>query len=981
MSLSSQELRVAGVLDPIRGAEFLQQLPNDPVRWLDALTLTADPDLALLQAVRLTEAAPALVNGVIDEGGDRLHRLVAILGGSQWLGDYLIAQPEERVKCLWEEPGNLRALLLESVGASATDAVPVASPQASVDDLRRAYRRVLIDIAADDLCSAHPIEFMPEVGERMADLVDASLEAALAIARRDIDPEGRIPFAVIAMGKTGARELNYISDVDVVYVVDNADGLEEREVVELGTRLAVALASACSGPGSEPPLWSVDANLRPEGRHGVLVRTIESYETYWRQWAQSWEFQALLKARACAGDRDLGRRFEAACEPYVWNAASAPSFVESARDMRRRVENNIPAKVADRELKLGRGGLRDVEFTVQLLQLVHGRTDDSLRVKSTVEALGALAAGGYVARNDAAELTRCYCFLRTVEHRAQLPKMRRTHVVPKDPGQLRAMGRAIDAEQFAQADILETELERVRHRVRALHEDVFYRPIVIATSQLSPDEAALDQEAAYDRLRAIGYVDPVGALGHIRALTSGASRRATIQRHLLPVFISWLSNGADPDLGLLNFRTLSEQIGDSHWYLALLRDSGVAAGRLCQILPNSRWVAEALSNRPEAVAWLDGDSHLESPNVERLVGEVHSLISRHEDAHDAATRVRAVRSRELLRAAFGDCLSGIAPCRQSMCDGADAALIGALDIAAREERKERGHDVAELVLVAMGRYGGREPSYASDADIIAVHRPVNGVSEAEAAAGATAIINRLKALLGATTNQMSISVDLDLRPEGKSGPMTRSLESYREYYSKWASTWERQALLRARPVAGPADFMDAVVELLDSIRYGAALGDAEVRDIRLLKARMENERLPRGAEPARHVKLGPGGLTDVEWVVQLLQLRHAHRVDALRTTSTLDALSACVAEGFLDPQQGEDLRRAWELASRIRSGNVLASGRMSGVKIDMLPRDIKDLVPLARLMGYTQGREMDLEDDWLRAARRARVVMDQVFWE
>ena len=288
--------------------------------------------------------------------------------------------------------------------------------------MRAAYRRVLLHLAADDLTSASPEDMMPIVGERIAALVDATLDAALALARRDIDPEARVPFAIIAMGKTGARELNYISDVDVVYVAEaGADG-DERSALEIATRLASATASACSGPGSEAPLWTVDANLRPEGRNGVLVRTIESYRQYWDKWAQTWEFQALLKARACAGDPRLGMAFEEAAQPYVWSASAREGFVEAARAMRRRVEDNISRSHASRELKLGRGGLRDVEFTVQLLQLVHGRTDVFLRVRSTLEAIEALREGGYIARSDADQLASCYRFLRAVEHRTQLPR-------------------------------------------------------------------------------------------------------------------------------------------------------------------------------------------------------------------------------------------------------------------------------------------------------------------------------------------------------------------------------------------------------------------------------------------------------------------------------------------------------------------------------------------------------------------------------
>ena len=980
MELCAKDLRGEGFLDPARAATRLAGLPGTPQTWVPILRKVADPDLAVLQVLRLHEAAPDLLERVITEGGDRLARLLAVLGGSAWWGDYLIAEPS-RAEGLWVEPGQARQALLRAVDADPASLSPIAGPTRNGDDLRRAYREVLLDLVADDLARGNPSAYMPEVGSRLAELADAALEAALALARRDIDPELRVDFAIIAMGKCGAQELNYISDVDVLYVVGAKDGVEEREAVEIGTRLAAMAAQACSGSGAEQPLWTIDANLRPEGRNGALVRTLESYESYWNKWAQSWEFQALLKARCAAGDLELGNRFHAAAAQYVWSAAGRPGFVENARAMRRRVEENIPRREVDRDLKLGRGGLRDVEFTVQLLQLVHGRSDESLRVRSTIDALEALRAGGYIARKDADELEECYRFLRSVEHRAQIAKMHRTHLIPASTHEVRVIGRSLDLDAFFDTEAFTCQLEQVRTRVRELHEEVFYRPIIQATAGLSPDVAALDEEGARARLEAIGYIDPNGAFSHISALTRGTSRRAMIQRHLLPVFISWLADGADPDLGLLSFRALSEQIGDSHWYLALLRDSGVAASRLCQMLPNSKWIAEALSNQPEAIAWLDSDRELEAPDPQALKREAASLIDRHANPEDAASRVRAVRSRELLRAAMSDLHSAISPRRPAISDATDAALLGALAIASREDEERHGRVRAEVGLIAMGRYGGRESSYASDADVIACHRSAGEASEAQAAESATAIVNRVKALLGSVTTQMSISVDFGLRPEGRSGPMTRTPHSYADYYGKWASTWERQALLRARPIAGPEPLLEEMMVLIDSIRYGSPVTKDELKEIRLLKARMESERLPRGAEPERHVKLGPGGLSDVEWVVQLLQLRYGPECPVVRTSSTLDALRALRESGRISFEDASTLEDAWSLASRIRAGNVLASGRMSGVKLDILPRDLRDLKSLARALGYRAGHEGDVEEDWMRCARRARKVMDRLFWE
>jgi len=328
---------------------------------------------------------------------------------------------------------------------------------------------------------------------------------------------------------------------------------------------------------------------------------------------------------------------------------------------------------------------------------------------------------------------------------------------------------------------------------------------------------------------------------------------------------------------------------------------------------------------------------------------------------------------------MSDLLGGVDPRGHAIADATDAALLGALAIAGREEAERWGSERAHVTFVAMGRYGGRECSYASDADVIALHEPVGGASDSEAAASATAIVNRVKKLLGSATSQLGIVVDLDLRPEGKNGPMSRTIASHEEYAQRWASTWERQAAVRARPI-GSSDLDERARALFESMAY-REVSESEVRDIRLLKARMENERLPRGSEPARHVKLGPGGLSDVEWTIQLIQMRHGREVEGLRTPSTTRAIAVARDAGLLAGPDAEILLNAWDLATRIRAGNTLATGRMSGVKLDVLPRDSAELSALAAILGYGSGGLTALEEDWLRAARQARNVMERAFWE
>ncbi|MYV66744.1 bifunctional [glutamine synthetase] adenylyltransferase/[glutamine synthetase]-adenylyl-L-tyrosine phosphorylase, partial [Streptomyces sp. SID2131] len=428
--------------------------------------------------------------------------------------------------------------------------------------------------------------------------------AALAIAEAAAPADAaQCRLAVIAMGKCGGHELNYVSDVDVIFVGEPAEGADEGKAIQAAIRLASHLMRICSETTVEGTIWPVDANLRPEGRNGPLVRTLSSHLAYYQRWAKTWEFQALLKARAVAGDPELGSRYIEAVSPLVWQAAERENFVPDVQRMRRRVVDNIPAAQIERELKLGPGGLRDVEFAVQLLQLVHGRSDATLHSGATLDALAALAAGGYVGRADAAQLDEAYRFLRAMEHRIQLYRLRRTHLVPEDETDLRRLARSLGLRTDPVASLTK-EWRRHAAVVRRLHEKIFYRPLLDAVAQLAPGETRLSPKAAGQRLEALGYADPVAALRHLEALSSGVSRKAAIQRTLLPVLLGWFADSADPDAGLLGFRKVSDALGKTPWYLRLLRDEGAAAENLARVLSAGRLAPDLLLRAPEAVALL-----------------------------------------------------------------------------------------------------------------------------------------------------------------------------------------------------------------------------------------------------------------------------------------------------------------------------------------------------------------------------------------
>ncbi|WBB79906.1 bifunctional [glutamine synthetase] adenylyltransferase/[glutamine synthetase]-adenylyl-L-tyrosine phosphorylase [Micromonospora sp. WMMD882] len=944
---------------------------------LTALSRAADPDLALRQLHRIVEAErrdsgrtaaggpSALLDALHADAGLR-RRVVAVLGASSALGDHLVANPDQW-RVLATTPGGL--------APTADGRLGPLGPGQPIPALRSAYRLALLRIAAADLTGGRGLE---QTMAALSALADATLVAAYDIAVAELPDGAPSPgLAVVAMGKCGGGELNYVSDVDVIFVADDDADLT------VATTVATRLIHICGLVA-----WPVDAALRPEGNRGPLVRTMASHLAYYRRWARTWEFQALLKARPAAGDLALAQEWIDQLAPLLWRAAERPEAVSDVRSMRRKIIDNIPPKEQEREIKRGPGGLRDIEFAVQLLQLVHGRGDESLREPGTIPALRALVAGGYVGRADGEGLLRGYRFLRGVEHRLQLQGLRRTHTVPADPAALRWLATSLGYTATPGRSAVEAfRAEWVTHatEVRRLHAKLLYRPLLESVARVPADGLRLTPEAARHRLEILGFADPAGALRHLQALTGGVSRTAAIQRTLLPVLLSDFADAPEPDRGLLNYRQVSDKLGSTPWYLRVLRDEGPVARRLARVLSLSRYATDLLAREPEALRMLAEESDLAARPRDVLCDGFVAAAARHTDPVQATHAVRALRRRELVRIACADVLSragSLAP-RAARDTPTDVTTVGAalaavtdatLTAALRTARAARpGPPGLRFAVIGMGRLGGYESNYLSDADVLFVYDPPPGAEESTASAAAHAVAEELRRLLGMPAPDPALGVDADLRPEGRQGPLVRSLAAYAQYYARWSRVWEAQALLRARFVCGDADLGAEFEAMIEPVRYPAGgLTREQVVEIRRIKARVETERLPRGADPATHTKLGRGGLADVEWAVQLLQLRHAGDTPELRGTRTLGALAAARDAGLLDPADADAMAAGWTMAAQVRNALTLVRGRAG----DQLPRHGVELAGVVRLLGADDPGEF--LNEYLHVARHSRTAMEHV---
>lgn len=971
--------RFLGQFDEMLGT----QLAQDPERTLVA---AADRDSAALGLVRIAEACQQNdinLRQLLDESPILLNRLITVSGGSEATVDHLVRWPQV-IPTLADAPDFIDSCAstpeeLENTFTQAlADQDSVLTGEQGITALRRTYRDLVTRLVVQDLEHPEPEEIVEDVTRVLSDLAAAVFQAAYKIAEVEQGDGLRARIAVVAMGKCGARELNYVSDVDVIFAYAPREGEElDDEVRTQATDLATRVTELISGGAHEPALWEIDTALRPEGKSGALVRTIDEFVQYYRKVAHNWEFQALLKARPIAGCPELCEQFEDDVSPFVWTAGARSGFVSEVRSMRRRVVSLIPKNELDRHIKLGPGGLRDVEFTVQLLQLVHGPHDEDLRVRSTGGALRILSSHNYLASHEARTLAAAYRFMRVVEHRLQIPRMAREAVLPERTSKLRALARSVYPVEQRSVDRLKKELAGHMRAVRALHKQIFYRPILDAATG-SAHMSTVSEAVARDRLTAFGYQDPAAAMRHIRALSTGLNRVAYVQRQVLPALLDWFSRGVDPDAGLVAFRRLSEGLSHTTWYLAMLRDSGVAVKNMARVLSLSRFASDLLISHPQSVQWLGNNERLQPSEPDAIATRMRERSRRRDDGVAA---IRKVYGEEILRTSVADTLGlyNLDTVMTALTNAMDITVHQALSHVRRRLDAMSGIDDYQFCIIAMGRLGGAEIGYYSDADVMFVYEPGETLTPAQREAlpsHAKQVALTLTSELEARSAEPIVDIDTDLRPEGKSGPLVRTLASYAKYYSTWSEPWEAQALLRARPIAGDQELGHAFVRLIDPLRYPQEVPESSIMQMRRLKARMESERLPRGGDKKRHLKLGTGGLSDVEWTVQMLQLQHAHTHPALRTTSTLEALNAATKNGLIDEDSAHKLEAAWIIASRVRSAAVLYKGRGSG----FLPTDETELEAIALLLGYEPGGGYQLVEDYLGATRRARKVMEHVFF-
>jgi glutamate-ammonia-ligase adenylyltransferase len=864
-----------------------------------------DPELARVALSRVGENAHARE---VLARPEVLPVATRLLGFSSAAADFLVAHPEEA--------DALADILARPAEELVHELQRDAAERGPIDGLRVFRRRAMLRIAARDLGGA-PLE---EVVEEISAVAEACITAAL----REAAPDGGL--SVIGMGKLGGAELNYASDVDLIFV-HSGQGGDRQQAAEAQVRRLIALLSETTAEGIA---LRVDAALRPGGRGGSLSKSLKAMEAYYAEQAATWERQALIKARPVAGDAGLGAAFIEAVAPFVYQEHLAPEAIDEVRQTKVRLEEYVRAAGKERtEIKRGRGGIRDVEFAVQLLQLVHGRRNPALREPNTLRALSALADQGYVAEADAAALADAYRFLRRVEHRLQIVRDIQTHDVPTEGHAVTVLARSLG---FRDGEHFEAETEGVAELVRGLHERLFYRPLLEAFTGPSTMRAGLDRQATEELLAGLGFRQPSSTYEVLSRIVDPADRLGRVVANSFEVMAPALALAANPDAALVRLERVIESIratGDGGDRLAA---DPMLARALAHLVGASSWATDLLVADPALMLGLPADVAWDRGERASLIGVMARYAARDLGPTDVGRSLGPIAER----------------------------VIGkAVELAAPS---------VPFAVIGLGKLGAGELNFASDLDVMFVYEGEGSGDFQEAARAAERVLQSVR--------DAGWEPDADLRPEGRAGPIARSVTAYLEYWQRWAKLWEFQSMTRARAVAGDQQLGRRFEALAADFAYPESLPIEHVAEIRKMRVRIEKERV-KPADAGRFAfKLGYGSLADVQFAVELALMRYGGQHEEVRSRGTLDALQKLAAARLIEDSVALALSEAFVFLSDVK--NALEVDRR--LHAEVVPASPEEQVALARRLGYEEYPRQSFLEDYRRITRRARLAMERVFY-
>lgn len=995
---------------------------------------SADPDLALNGLERFCSTHIETLWHEILADADCRRVLMTLLGASPFLTGILCRHEDfPRALFLANEFGRDKdeATMLGELQAM----LPLESDFAALQRGLRQHKCLeILRIAARDLCG---LADLAQTAAGLSALAGASLQRAYEVCDRLLREEYGAPlldpigsdaaieaeFTVFGMGKFGGRELNFSSDIDLIYFYTSEKGMtaglpsphgERRNRIHLHQyfcKLADLITKAVGQPTADGFVFRVDLRLRPEGNSGEMATPLRSAEVYYESWGQSWERAAMIKARPVAGSLPLGETLLSSLEPFIFRRYLDYAMVEDVKLMKQKIDRNLTReREGELNLKLGRGGIREIEFFIQALQLIYAGKQPILRERNSLMALARLREAGLIRSEEEQTLRDAYIFLRSVEHRIQVVQERQTHALPTVPEELRALARRCG---FADTETFSAELEHHRHAVQTIYHDLFYSGEETLRDEIRPEilwlfDSAADADLVMDFLEEKGFKNPAGAYESLLLLRDGPKKSPLTERarrqleRIAPLLMQEVFDAPEPEMALLNLERFLGALRARATFYALLAENREVTKLLISLFGTSQFLSRIFIQHPEILDSLVSRSYVISfKERDEMEGELRDILERCSAYEEKLDALRRFRKEEFLRIALNDIHGNSRPGESAsqLSSLADVCLAAAVTLA-HDELLPRyglpyiaGPDGSEreagFAIVGMGKLGGMELNYHSDLDIIFIHE---GNGETRPAPGCdlerfrpqtnqeyfSRLAQRIISVLTLLTREGAVyQIDTRLRPSGNQGPLVTSLSAFADYHGTSAQPWERQALIKARVVCGPPQLARQIMEVIRDIVYVRPLPEALQGEIRRLRERMELE-IAREGSAHFNIKTGRGGMVDVEFIVQYLQLLYGGQEVAVQSQNTLAALEALHREQHVTDEDFEVLRTGYEFLRRLENRLRLAHDE----SISELSGERAYLVKLAKRLGYpAQARRPDelFLEEYRRVTTGIREVFERVF--
>lgn len=985
-------------------AKFEKLYPDLFKTLLELISSSHNADMALHNFERFSEkiSDKDYLYTKLSESPSLFEALVFLFSGSQILTDALLREPSHvdwlsRPETL--ENSKSKDMLMRDFFEMAGEEFQSKNIFSA---LRRFKKREYIRIGLRDLLGRVDLK---ETVEDISNLADVCLQAAYEHADRELrkkyggpvyqDANGEwkeSEFAILGMGKLGGCELNYSSDIDLIYIYTSSQGETRKandndpDIISISNheyfcKLALEISKSLNEITADGNVFRVDLELRPEGKSGEIVNSLASCEIYYQSWGRTWERQALIKARVSAGSENLGKEFFEMIEPFIYRRSLDFEAIEEIKSMKHKINKSLKGKHSKGNIKLGFGGIREVEFFVQAYQLLLGGRDKSLRVRDSLGAMKMLCEKNILTAEDHDRLREAYIFLRNLENRVQITFGLQTYLLPDNETDLAVLARKMRVEGSSQkslADNLMKEYERHTQFVGQMFAEQFVekekREAAEAISSEWDRSRLGEDQFTESRIAEIPFLpDPKRAYRILESLRDGAQfSHPSVQSiqefySIVPKIFQQCKKVPQPDSAIDNLCRFVEATGARDSFLNLFQANEKFLELLLILFGSSGMLSQILISRPDLVDVLtDMDSIYRYKQAEKIQEDLDRALKNSVDFESKSTVLRRIKQAEELRIGVRFLIkeADLSGTLADLSNLADVFLQTVYRIACEELEKKSGHlNLRNFCIIGMGKLGGHELNFGSDLDVLLVYDEGESESPPE---GFAAYYSALSQMIYKLTSEMTSAgyaykIDTELRPEGDAGVLVLSVEGYEKYFHSRARIWEQQSLVRARFVAGNVEVGKKFIESSQNFAFQGKFEYEALIEISRLRERMELE-LAKESTKGKNVKLGFGGLADIEFAVQILQLMHGKKFLRLRETNTLSALQNFVALGLVDQSMAEELQSSYLFLRKLEC--VLRIIRQTPT--NNLPKENKELAPVSRLLGY-EGDDADTLADALLA--------------